>query len=154
MSGHHRRTPALLLACGLAAVALSGCAGGGTASVSGTIKLRGQVPNVKGLSIAFFGPEGSVAAALINPDGTYKALGVPVGDVKVGFFIQPQEGAPQPQVVGPASRLPRPGASGPKGGGVAAQNPIPEKLRDGGTSGISFTVKSGGDNVFDYDIKP
>jgi hypothetical protein len=142
---------ALLLAC--ACAALSGCGGPSTAEVSGTIKVRGQAPKLEGLQIALLGGDGSSVSAAISADGTYKAVGVPVGDVKVGFVYIPPGVASPGQ---PKGRLPQPGkGEAPPKGPTKEQpkNPIPENLRDGSTSNLSFKVVSGGNNVFDYDIR-
>jgi hypothetical protein len=147
---------ALLLACVCAAVAVSGC-GASKADVSGTIKIQGQAPKLQGLQLTLLGGNGAIVSAPINPDGTYKAIDVPVGEVKVAFIYFPQLASPTPG----KGKLPQAGPQGapPVKGDVSGtakpetKNPIPEPLRDGSTSKISFRVVSG-NNVFDYDVKP
>lgn len=145
---------ALLWTCTAAAAAAGGCAEP-KAEVSGTITFRGQAPNLKGLDIGFLGGNGRLVTATINDDGTYKAIGVPVGEVAVSFIYSPLD----PEQVQKKSRLIRPGPNGPPAVPNAAmnpasKNPIPVPLRDGSTSKLTFKVAPGPNNVFNYDVKP
>jgi hypothetical protein len=139
------RRSVLLLACACAVFGAWGCSPSVT-EVSGTIKIKGQPPNVKDLQISFLGADGRTAAADINPDGTYTATAVPTGDVKVCFAHMPAGG-------GGRRTRPKPGQDNaptvdpPK-------NPIPDHLRDTTTSKISVNLLAGQKNVFDYDMKP
>jgi hypothetical protein len=154
-TGYSPRLVPLAFGLGLLA-ALSGCGGGGKTDVSGTIKLRGQSPKIEGLQISFMDSEGAQVSAPIAEDGAYKASGVSAGEVKVCFIYVPPEVAGQEQPKsGP--RLMKPGQKGgpppkPAAGKPAIKNPIPEPLRDFGTSQLAFTVEAGKPNVFDYDL--
>src|SRR5882724_7164236 len=77
-----------LLAFSVALVGVMGC-GHPVAEVSGTIKLNGQQPKVKGLEINFVTADGRVGSAPINPDGTYKGIDIPSGETKVRFAYTP-----------------------------------------------------------------
>ena len=141
------RRSVLLLACACAVVGVWGCSPSVT-EVSGTIKIKGQPPNVKGLEISFLGADGRAASAQINSDGTYTATAVPTGDVKV-CFVHMRAGTDGRRRPGP-----KPGQdddAAAKGPGV---DPIPEALHDTTTSKISVKLVAGQKNVFDYDMKP
>jgi hypothetical protein len=143
------RRSVLLLACACAVFGAWGCSPSVT-EVSGTIKIKGQPPNVKDLQISFLGADGRSASADINPDGTYTAMAVPTGDVKVCFAHMPAGG-------GGRRSLAKPGqgdAAHLKEPGVESKNPIPDTLRDTTTSKISVKLLPGQKNVFDYDMKP
>jgi hypothetical protein len=125
------------------------------AEVSGTVTYRGQQPKVKGVQISFLAADGRMASANVAEDGTYKADGVPVGDVGVSFVFTPIADIQQRAKAGP--KLPKPGQSDVPDVGSRpplTQDPIPPPLRDASTSKVVFKVESGKKNVFNYDIKP
>jgi len=131
---------ALLLACAGAAVSAVGCQPAPT-DVSGTIKLKGQAPNIKGLEICFLGADGRPIAAPIAANGSYTATGVPVGDVQIWFVFAPNQGAAN-SGRSPLSRPPVKEGPPPSGSNANdAKNPIPRPLRDGSTSNLSFKVE-------------
>jgi hypothetical protein len=137
-------------------VAIVGCAQQAPTEVSGTIKVNGKIPKMKGLYITFMNTgSGRMASAAIGSDGTYKADDVSVGETKVGFALlsaQPT-GDAQPGAGNP--RLKKPGKDGAAPSPPAqVYNPIPKELRDPSTSSITTNFESGKANVFDYDIKP
>jgi hypothetical protein len=146
---------AALLTCSGVAAAAVGCAAEPKVEVSGTITLKGQAPNLKGFDIGFLGGNGRFVTATINNDGTYKALGVPVGEVMVNFIYTPLD----PEQAQKKSRLVRPNLDGspPRltpSTNQQSKNPIPLHLRDGSTSKLSLKVVPGPNNVFNYDVKP
>jgi hypothetical protein len=167
----------LIGACAL--VDLTGCGGPVKTDVSGTIRVYGQPPKHTGIQVIFVHPDGALVAAPVAEDGTYKAEGVPSGEVRVCFaYITPeaaQRGAEykaggggrlKKPGDGEAPKVKAPGTPGPSVGGagrVAPQvkapgtpepstNPIPLALRDTSTSGLTFKVETGKANTFDYDI--
>jgi hypothetical protein len=141
--------PALLLtgACVLAAV--TGCGSpSATTDVSGTIKVKGKAPNLKGMIIEFLAVDGRDARAPINADGTYSAQNVPTGEVAVGLIYTPVDAIkqrPKPMLM--------PGKD-PSAGLPPTPNPIPVALRSASTSKLTFNVEPGKNNVFDYDVQP
>jgi hypothetical protein len=144
------RRSVLLLACACAVFGVWGCSPSVT-EVSGTIKIKGQPPKVKGLEISFLGADGRPASAQINPDdGTYTATAVPTGDVKVCFVHMP-EGASGRRTT---RNLTKPGQENDAAAKGPIVDPIPEALRDTTTSKISVNLVAGQKNVFNYDIKP
>jgi hypothetical protein len=149
---------------GLAALALalgaSGCGEGAKTEVGGTIKLNGQPPKFTGLEVVFVHPNGTQVAAPVREDGTYKAEGVPAGEVMVCFaYITPdaaQQGAEFKASGG--RKLTKPGEAEapkpkPRGTPGPKTSPIPEPLRDTSTSKLTLKVEAGKPNTFDYDIK-
>jgi hypothetical protein len=144
--------PVLILAGAALLCGAAGCGrkSGGTAEVSGTIKIKGKAPNLKGqLEISFLGPDGRLASAPIGENGTFTCPDVPVGDVHVGFIYVPagikekgRTGAIMPTRDG-EPKIPPP-----------LPNPIPDEMRDASTSKVIITVKAGEKNVFDYDVRP
>jgi hypothetical protein len=126
----------LFLALLLSAAGCSKSAG----EVSGKVTLNGKP--LKGGTVTFIAATGTGASAGISPDGTYKALKVPLGDVKV-------------IVVGPVFKmdLPAGGAAGgdtfklptkPSEGPPPADQIVPKKYADPDSSGLALTVQKGG----------
>ena len=156
MTRSRYRRAFLVLVWACAAVGLAGCTPA-PVEVSGTIKLNGKAPNVKGgLEINFLHPDGRTASAEIKPDGTYTAAQVPVGEVKICFvFLTPaalearKKGGRTP---------PKTGKNAPKEDepSIAKEldNPIPKNLREASLSNLTFAVAARQNNTFDYDIKP
>jgi len=139
---------ALLLAFGCTAAGLTGCVPTPT-EVSGTIKLKGQAPTVKGLEICFMAADGRTFSAPIKSDGSYTVNEVPSGDAKVTFtYVPPSASAP------PKSRLAKPGAAEAHRASKDPPNPIPTPLRDASTSKLTVNLVAGQRNDFSYDIKP
>ena len=133
-------------ACLAFAIVMAGCAQP-PAEVTGTIKLKGQSPNMQGLQIVFMSSDGCMAAAEIAEDGTYKA-DVPVGEARVGFsYASPQTKA-RPRLVRPTEGG-KPSSPPPNSG----KDPIPQALRDPTSSNVTVTIVRGQPNVFNYDIK-
>lgn len=139
----------LVAGCTLTALGIVGCTPPQT-EVSGTIKLHGKAPNVKGLEITFWGQDGKPTSAEIEPDGKYKAEKVTVGEARVAFAYLPPELAANKG----KPRMVKPGAGGeaPKPTLPKSKDPIPESLRDPLTSKITTRIEAGKPNVFDYDI--
>ena len=138
---------------------LPGCGGGPPGDVSGTVKLRGQAPKLAGLEIVFQSDDGSLVAAPIREDGTYKAEGVPAGVAKVFFSSTSEEAAREGlNTKQGGGRLKKPGGDKkgtppPKLDGVYPKtNPIRQELREASTSKLTVTVASGKGTTFDYDL--
>src|SRR5437762_3208063 len=146
-----------LILCGFGACVImssAGCGKGGatpTAEVTGTIKIAGKAPKLTKLEIAFLGSDNQVMTAVVTPEGAYTAPAVPVGEVKVGFiYVSAQVAA---KAAGGKSRLPRPGDKGPPTAEPKRPaNPIPQPLRDVGTSRLTCKVEEGKKNIFNYDF--
>jgi hypothetical protein len=152
-----RFVPILIGACAL--VGLTGCGGSVKTDVSGTIKRYGQPPKFTGIQVIFVHPDGALVSAPVAEDGTYRAEGIPAGEVKVCFaYITPEvarQGAEHKAAGG--GRLKKPGdVEVPKvkalGTSGPSTNPLPLALRDTSTSGLTFRVEAGKSNTFDYDI--
>jgi hypothetical protein len=152
-----------LLAALCFAVGAAGCGEGGRADVAGTIKLHGQPPKFTGIEVMFTHPNGAQVSAPVHEDGTYKAEGVPAGEVMVCFvYITPeaaQMGA-EAQAGGGGRKLGKPGDAEKAASKVKARgtpgpknNPIPRELREASTSKLTVNVQAGKTSTFDYDIK-
>jgi hypothetical protein len=164
-----RTAPLRLAACALGSALLGGCTPT-TGDVSGVVRLRGQAPNLDGLQLSFLGKDGRPVMAAVNPDGTYKAVGVPPGEVRVGVVWAPPDEQPT-DLAAPKAKLqnqdpsrmslsqlrewerqrlhPDAVLSAPKHKG-----PIPERYLDPATSRLTLTVEAGKDNPFDVDVRP
>jgi hypothetical protein len=128
--------------------AAAGCSKPPPVEVSGTIKLGGKEPNLKGLQIVFLAEDGGLFSATVSENGTYTAPGVPVGELRVGFVFAPADGSQRK----PKHRfIPKEGETHAEGPSTS-WNPIPESLREATTSGITFVVEAGKNNLFDYDV--
>jgi hypothetical protein len=132
---------------GLGLTILVGCGSGANSkigNVEGTIKVNGV--NANSGNINFTGADGTTIGAAIQADGTYRAIGVGVGEAKVTVT-----GAPPP-VKGNAP-LPVTKDSG-MGGTAPVGNPIPipAKFGKAETSGLSTPVKNG-TNTYSPDLK-
>jgi hypothetical protein len=154
-----RRPPRLALLVGLAAMAGAPGCGSGPAKgdVAGTIKLRGRAPQIEGLHVSFMDAEGVQVSAPIALDGTYAVSGVPAGEVRVCFvYISPEFAGPHQNPARSGPRLAKPGARvdspiRPTSKSLSV-NPIPEPLRDFGTSRLTLKVEPDRPNVFNYDL--
>ncbi len=169
--------PRVLVAalCVLVSSGLSGC-GSSTGNVSGTVKFNGKPASLEGLQVSFMGENGRPICAVIEENGTYRAVGVQRGENKVTLAYMPSDvsdamaerakrlkpGDP----ANPAQLSPEEARQRAKdleerakaGGGLAAprgfKNPIPERYRDPRESPLTLTVKGGKDIVFDIDVTP
>jgi hypothetical protein len=127
----------------LAPFALAGCGSSGKAlgTVEGKVTVDGSPANAG--SVTFASTGGQSLSGQIQPDGTYKVVGVPVGPAKV--FLSPP---PQMPAVAAA---PKGSADMPGGPATVAKPvPIPRKYINAESSGLSTTVKSGSNK---YDIE-
>jgi len=100
-------------------------------TVDGTPANSGQV--------TFTGAKGSISGT-IQPDGKYKAVGVPVGAVKVAVVPPPKLPSAAPPIEGTAGT-----------GAVGPPVPIPAKYADVNSSGLSTTLKAG-TNTYNIDL--
>lgn len=147
---------------------LTGCGGPDAADVSGKLTLKGSPPNIEGLVVSFMATDGRPVTALVASDGTYKAVGVPAGEVKVGFMVaspeppaflkdRPKEGESEEEFEkrrnDPKEVFKRIMANERSAKAKAATSLIPVKYRDPFKSGITTTLKPGSDNTFNFDIK-
>jgi hypothetical protein len=151
------------LAALIAALA-AGCGGPDAAEVGGTVTVKGKAPAVPGLTVTFMGADGRPVTAAVNPDGTYRATGVPAGEVRVGFAVA---GDADPDKAAAGSDKPAPGespedaqrrVSDPRVAAAAARRAavsaaVPAKYLDPLRSGVTVTLNPGPDNTFDYDIR-
>jgi hypothetical protein len=118
---------------------LAGCGSGSSklATVEGKVTVDGAPANSG--EVIFTATNGALSAT-IQPDGTYRALQVPVGSVQVSITPAP----PTP----PSASL---GKDMPGAPAVARPVPIPKKYTTPGTSGLTTTVK-GGTNQYNIEL--
>lgn len=133
-----------LLGFGLAL--LAGCSGGGNAkgsNVEGKVTVGGAAANA---GEVVFNVDGTTVVGAISADGTYRAIGVPVGNAKVTVNPPPAvSGAPKggdPRLAVDKKDMP---------GAVGAVVAIPSKYSKAETSGLTFTVKSGA-NTYNIEL--
>ena len=118
--------------------------------VSGKVTYKGEL--VTAGTVHFFGPNDKTDTAYLNPDGTYEAVNVPVGPVKVAVTTPPP---PDPSAAEKARSNPMLVA---KNVNIKQQQenlkvvPVPRKYSLPGTSNISLTVKEGSQS-FDIELK-
>ena len=131
---------------GLGLTVLVGCGSGSNpkvGNVEGKVQVNGVAANSG--NINFIGADGTTIGAAIQPDGSYRAIGVAVGEAKVTVI-----GAPPPV----KSNVPIPATKDAPAGmnGVANPVPVPAKFNKPETSGLSTTVKNG-TNTYSPDLK-
>ncbi len=125
-------------------VALAGCSPP-TAKVTGKVTYRGQA--VTAGTVAFFGPGNQVASAPLGDDGSYAAVGVPLGQVTVTVTTP----SPGPN----AEQLARNPMVKIKKVEVQATDKavtVPAKYGLPGTSGLTTTVAEGSQS-FNIELK-
>ena len=132
---------------------LVGC-GGATGSLSGKVTLDGQ-PVTTGSVIFTNGNSAQNQLASIQSDGSYKADGVPVGDVKVAVSVPPSGGS-MPADAAKSAKLP-PGipADHPAAKAYAASSGganVPKEYTDPTTSNLTVKV-AGGSQTYDIPLK-
>ena len=131
----------------LAGVPGCGESSGPSGSVSGKITNQGQ-PLAAGTVVTFMSDTGAVGTAIVEEGGTYHVKTtegdeLPVGEYKVSLS------PPIPPPVDPAAAMK---ASAESGGKPPEDNwNVPDKYRQGATSGWTASVKEG-DNTFDFTI--
>jgi hypothetical protein len=122
-----------------ALVFAGGCASAPpNATVSGTVTLDGKP--VTGGAISFIPQNGNTVTAAINPDGSYVAEGVSVGEALVAVHppAQDDDARNRPKKFGTTPPPPPP--------------PWPARYTDGTTSGLKHTVQAG-PNTYNPDLK-
>jgi hypothetical protein len=122
-------------------VALLGCGQeGGT--VTGTVRYKGEA--VSAGSVAFYGANEQIATALINHDGSYKAVKVPLGPVRVAVITP----APRTARLGIVQKLKKDQAPPPPANPAV----VPRKYGHPATSGLELTVAKG-TQTYEIDVK-
>jgi hypothetical protein len=112
------------------AMLLVGCGGPGGGTVTGTVTLDGRLVNHG--TVAYQSANGKVVSAMIRPDGTYEAVGVPVGEAVITVQTYP---------VAPTMAPP---GSGPVMSPTAARyTPVPYVYGDAKRSPLRYTVQAG-----------
>jgi hypothetical protein len=123
----------LLLGASLLATSWSGgCAGPLGVEVTGTVRLDGEL--LKGGKITFFHPTrpGRNVAALIQPNGSYRVLFVPQGDVKVTVVaLPPQKKDRAPEASRKRVAVPR----------------VPLRYTDPETTDLVFPIRPGAQHI-------
>ena len=118
---------------------LAGCGGPGLATVEGKVTMDGQ-PVIAG-RVIFNSEDGKTAIiAKIAPDGSYRALDVPCDTMKI--TVTPLEKIERIRAQR-GTKGKNSGVSEAQAEALEATARIPEKYSNAGTSGLTFTVKSG-----------
>jgi hypothetical protein len=138
-----------LVFTGFLTVAVCGC-GSRTGTVEGKATVDGKP--AAGATVVFSGGENQSAMAIVQEDGTYQTAGVPVGAVRVALMPN--------MVVRGASELPvRRGVKRDKENlptpvpvqHISPSPAIPKRYTNVATSGLTLTVKGGG-NEFNIEM--
>src|SRR5579875_217635 len=121
-----------------------GCGSQSKATVSGKV-LYGDKPLTRG-NVTFFPEKGGAITTSIEQDGSYRAINVPVGPVKIAVQVPKTENIVPP--MDPA-KVPEPMKSM-----VSAPKavPIPDKYGNPDQSGLTWTVEGGGAQQHDIVI--
>jgi len=111
---------------------MMGCSGG-TGTVTGTVTYKGK-PVPQGI-VTFYSPDNRVILSHLQPDGSYAAEEIAVGEVKVS--VEAPQGAP-----------PAPAVPAPPGGPIDPRTQVkvtllPRRYADPNTSGLTVKVTSG-----------
>jgi hypothetical protein len=116
---------------------LTGCNSAKDGTVQGKVTVDGTPANG---GFVVFTPSGGGQgiSGIIQADGTYRAVEVPLGQVKVSVTPPPKATGTAPPIAGME----------PPGGAAGKPVPIPPKYAAPNTSGLSTTV-TGGTNTYD-----
>lgn len=128
----------------LAILLLAGCgkpSGSKGATVEGKVTINGVSATTGQVS---FTVGSSSVSGQIQPDGTYRALDVPVGDAKVTVSAPTGPKMDSKMAAKMKEDTAMPGAG-------ASAVPIPAKYGKAETSGLTFSVKAG-DNKYDIEL--
>jgi hypothetical protein len=134
----------------LAVLAAAGC-GPQTASVSGSVKFKGE-PLPSG-TVLFHSADGRVEHGLIDGSGRYTIAGAPLGPVRIAVRSHAAAPTGLPSRGGPPPAAPKelvPTAKDKPDGKFIR---IPPRYIDPATSGLTFAVR-GGAQKHDIDLTP
>jgi hypothetical protein len=112
---------------------LSGCGQEG-ATVTGTVRYKGEP--VSAGSVVFYGPNDQIATGLIDQDGSYKAVKVPLGPVRVAVSTPTARSKRMTRAI---QKL-RKGQAPPPAANMVG---VPPKYSDPSKSGLELTVTKG-----------
>lgn len=125
-----RMTFAVLAAC--LGLATSGCGGGGTATVTGTVKYKGAPLTAGSVTLQVAGKR--PATGPINADGTYRVENAPVGNATILVQTPLPASDSNAPLTGPM----------PEGAVVVKVVPIPKRFADPAQSNLSAVITPGG----------
>jgi hypothetical protein len=114
---------------------LSGCGQSQSGTVTGKVTFNGEP--VGAGTVAFYGTGDKAAIAALRPDGTYEAVGVPLGEVKVTVTTPPPPPAPEVAANNPMMRKKKVTVPTAKG------TSLPPKYASATTSQLTLTVTEG-----------
>jgi hypothetical protein len=95
--------------------------------------------------VTFHGPDGLTAVSYVQPDGTYQATNVPLGEVRVSVRERP---APALGVKSKAQQVKRDAPQTTEAKAVE----LPKEYANPAKSGLTVTV-TGGSQPFDIELK-
>lgn len=142
----HGRTGFSIALC-LAILLLAGCgkpAGPAGATVEGKVTVNGSPATAGQVT---FKVGSSTISGMIQSDGAYRAIDVPVGDAKV--TVTAPSGGPKIDAKA-AAKMKKDDSDMPHSATTSAV-PIPAKYGKPETSGLSYSVKAG-NNVYDIEL--
>ena len=118
------------------------------------ILTEGLVQPLKFGTVTFTPPSGATVTAEIQPDGSYKAPGVPTGSSRITVSAVDPAVTQYFKDLSASSKAVQKGEGGapkPKGDPKSFYI-VPEKYSDAGLSGLSYDVKTG-PNTYDIDLQ-
>ena len=124
-------------AVGLAAAlaALTGCQDSNKSTVTGKVTYKGAPVTGGQITLTPKTANGAAPAIPIKPDGTFSVSDIPPGDYGVAVST---DGVPDAAPAGGTSRSPV-----PEGAAQGTKVVIPDKFKNAQSSGITWTVKGG-----------
>jgi hypothetical protein len=126
-------------------VLIAACGGRSKATVTGTVKYKGEpVPSGQ---VIFYGAGDQSAIAMINEDGSYKATNVPLGPVKIALVMPPSTAGMEKAAKVMKKRF---GKGNPYPTSIKTVS-LPQKYSDAAQSGLGLTVTEGA-QPYDIDI--
>lgn len=121
---------------------ISGCSGGGTCSVAGTVTYKTKP--VYGGMVILIGDKDQTAQGAIEFDGTYLVTNAPTGKVRIGVVSnKPQPPVSSSRSGGSGEQMAPPGPVGDPNKWFA----IDEKYGDPNSSGKEMTLKGGSNKI-------
>jgi hypothetical protein len=144
---HSSATWPVCLLCASLLTGVCGC--GGTATVTGKVSYHGRP--VSSGSVIFLGADQTARSGVIEPDGSFKVEGVPVGEVQIGVISRDPSKGRSVLRGGKPKSTDKKGTTAPREASTG-WFPLPRQFEDPANSGLRCTLGWGRDRQ-DIDLK-